>query len=200
MTAQLPLAEDRDLSYYEDVRDLLDEMLGTRRAEEVADMLTAATLIIRLFGVDRHLVLDVFVPGRPAPQGSIRAVIHRSTGRAVAIKDNDKTQKAWRQLVVDALTDQAGRAVHAIPPETAVSIGLAFVMPRPLGTPKRRTPPAIRKPDIDKLARNLLDGITAAGVIDDDARVVDLHATKRIAELGETPGCHITIHTPVGEP
>lgn len=144
-------------------------------------------------------LLDVFVTGRPAPQGSVKAVIHKTTGRAVVIKDNDKTQKAWRQLVVDTLTNKWHPKL-TVPPETPVTITLAFVMPRPVSTPKRHTPPAIRKPDIDKLARNTLDGITDAGVIDDDARVVDLHATKRIAEPGEAPGCHITIHTPAGAP
>lgn len=136
--------------------------------------------------------LAVFVPGRPAPQGSIRAIVHKSTGRAVAIKDNNDRQKTWRADIREALLDDTGQPRIAFG-DAAVAVELRFVMPRPASTPKRRTPPAIRKPDVDKLARNLLDALTSAGVVADDARVVRLVAEKRLAEIGETAGCHITI-------
>jgi len=55
--------EERDLPYYEDVRDLLDAMLGTQRAEEVADMLTAATLLARRPAVDRGVSNACGCPG-----------------------------------------------------------------------------------------------------------------------------------------
>jgi crossover junction endodeoxyribonuclease RusA len=74
----------------------------------------------------------------------------------------------------------------------AVSIGLCFVLPRPTNTPKRRTPPAAKRPDLDKLTRSALDAITGV-VLLDNAQVVDLHAHKRLAGLGETPGVTVTI-------
>lgn len=145
--------------------------------------------------------LSFFVPGRPAPQGSKhgrpiyrgRGATREFTGK-VAQVESSKAVKPWRDDIRAALLDETGQPRHRFADEDPIVVRLEFVMPRPASTPKRRTPPAIRKPDVDKLARALLDAITSAGVISDDARVVDLHATKRLAELGETPGCRITIH------
>jgi crossover junction endodeoxyribonuclease RusA len=133
--------------------------------------------------------LDVFVPGRPAPQGSIRAIVHRSTGRAVAIKDNNTTQKAWRQDVAWMARQAWGPQPPIVGP---VRIRIDFVMPRPLSTPKRRTPPAIKKPDGDKLERAIWDSLTHVVWVD-DAQVVDWAGTKRLAEIGETPGARIRV-------
>jgi crossover junction endodeoxyribonuclease RusA len=79
----------------------------------------------------------------------------------------------------------------------AVMVEAEFVLPRPKSTPKRRTPLATRRPDADKLLRAILDAITNV-VIADDALAVDLRATKRLAEIGESPGARITV-TPKGE-
>lgn len=136
--------------------------------------------------------LEVFVAGKPAPQGSIRAIVHRSTGRAVAVKDNNATQKSWRGDVRDALIDDTGQPKVAFG-AAAMRVQLEFVMPRPVSTPKSRTPHATKKPDVDKLERAILDAVTSAGVWNDDSQVVDLHSIKRLAEIGETPGCRIRV-------
>lgn len=142
--------------------------------------------------------LSRFVPGTPAPQGSARAIVHKHTQRAVLIKDNNTRQKTWRGDVRDALTTPGGQPLAYFPGPVAVE--LAFVMPRPKSTPKTRaTPAAVKKPDLDKLVRAVFDAVTSAGVWADDSCAVDVHATKRLAELGEPTGCHITIRdtTPV---
>lgn len=133
--------------------------------------------------------LDVFVPGRPAPQGSIRAIIHRSTGRAVAVKDNNDRQKSWRQDVRDAVQTAWG---DRAPIDGPVEITIEFVMPRPASAPKRRTPPAIRKPDGDKLERAIWDSLTLVTFVD-DARIVAWSGSKRLAEIDETPGARIRL-------
>jgi crossover junction endodeoxyribonuclease RusA len=135
--------------------------------------------------------LDIFVAGKPAPQGSIRAIVHKSTGRAVAIKDNNTTQKTWRGDIREHCLDTEGQPRARF--DGPVRVLLEFVMPRPLSTPKKSTPPAVKKPDIDKLQRAVLDAISSAGVWRDDSQVVDIHATKRLAELDETSGCRIRI-------
>jgi crossover junction endodeoxyribonuclease RusA len=150
--------------------------------------------------------LKIFVAGHPAPQGSKHArPIYRGRGTAreftgkVAQVESSKAVKPWREDVRAALLDPTGQPRHRFEPEAPITVLLEFVMPRPASTPKHRTPPAIRKPDVDKLARALLDAITSSGVIADDARVVDLHARKRLAELSETAGCRITIDDDTGE-
>jgi crossover junction endodeoxyribonuclease RusA len=74
----------------------------------------------------------------------------------------------------------------------ALAVEIEFVMPRPSGTPKRSTPPAVKRPDIDKLSRACLDAITDV-LIHDDSAVVHLCVVKRLAEIDETPGAKINI-------
>ncbi|GAB3211304.1 RusA family crossover junction endodeoxyribonuclease [Nocardia tengchongensis] len=128
----------------------------------------------------------LFVPGDAAPQGSKR---HVGGGRMV---ESSKSVGPWRERIALAAHG------HGWTPGTGpVAVYLLFVRPRPLSTPKSRRPPATKKPDLDKLSRAVLDALTGIAYAD-DAQVVDLHARKRLAALGETPGVRITV-TPIVE-
>jgi crossover junction endodeoxyribonuclease RusA len=127
--------------------------------------------------------LVLFVPGIPAPQGSKRHV-----GKGILIESSAKV-KPWRESIRWSILE----AWRDPPMCGPVSVCLDFIMPRPASTPKRKTPPAIRRPDIDKLARACLDAIGSAGVYRDDSQVTRLFATKRIAGIGESPGCSISV-------
>lgn len=70
-----------------------------------------------------------------------------------------------------------------------------FYLPRPK-RPRYRAPAV--KPDVDKLARSILDGLEAAGILTNDSRVTHLEATKHYANQTNPPGAHITI-TPLSE-
>lgn len=143
--------------------------------------------------------LIVFVPGLPAPQGSKAArPIYRGKGATreftghVAQVESSKAVKPWRSDIRDTLTDSHGQPAARF--EGPVAVELGFVVKRPVATPKTRaTPAATKKPDLDKLVRAVFDAITSAGIWTDDSAAVDVHATKRIAELGESTGCLITI-------
>lgn len=120
----------------------------------------------------------VFVPGTPVPQGSKSAFV---VGRRAVITDQNKTRlKPWRATVSE-YTDTG----HSF--DGPVAVRLLFVMPKPQRP--RWARPAV-KPDIDKLARAVLDGITDAGLIEDDARVVTLTVHK---EYGTPVGVHIHV-------
>lgn len=123
----------------------------------------------------------LFVPGDAAPQGSKRHV-----GRGIMVESSKKLGP-WRERVALAAHG------HGWTPGTGpVCVRLEFIRPRPVSTPKSRTPPAVKKPDLDKLDRAILDALTGIAYAD-DSQVVDLHSTKRIAEIGETPGVWITV-------
>jgi crossover junction endodeoxyribonuclease RusA len=140
--------------------------------------------------VDQPAVLvDVFVPGRPAPQGSKR-YLGQHGGKGITVEMSKKVAP-WRTDIRDALC--ARGTWCRIDAARPVAVQLQFVMPRPASAPKRRTPPAVKRPDLDKLVRAVLDAIGSAGIWHDDSQVVDLRATKRLAELAEPAGCHITI-------
>ena len=125
--------------------------------------------------------MSFYVPGTPAPQGSKRHV-----GRGVLI-ESSKHVGPWRERIAwFAAQNMHSRFTGA------VNVRLEFVMPRPKSLPQNRTPAAIKRPDVDKLARACLDAISGIAY-EDDSQVVGLHANKRIALPGEQPGCQITI-------
>ena len=103
--------------------------------------------------------------GLPRPQGSTRAFVVK--GRAVTTSDTADL-KPWRASLADA-----GREAMADLGEQIwdgpVHVSATFTLPRPKSRPKRDRWPD-RKPDIDKLARALLDGLTGP-VVTDDAQV-----------------------------
>lgn len=124
---------------------------------------------------------SIWIPGIPAPQGSKRHV-----GRGILI-ESSKRVGPWRSVVAVTVGE---RTTHVI--DGPVSLDLRFVMPRPKSTPKRSTPPAVKKPDLDKLTRAVLDALSGVAYRD-DSQVVELHATKRLAFLDEIPGLALTI-------
>lgn len=135
-------------------------------------------------------MIAVFVPGNPAPQGSKKFVGKSGAGRAIMI-ESCKRLPGWRESVRAALLNDENRPKHRF--EGPVHMEAEFVLPRPKGAPKTKTARADKKPDASKLLRAIEDAITSAGVWRDDAQVTSLMVTKRIAKIGETPGCHIEI-------
>lgn len=126
--------------------------------------------------------LDIFVPGRPAAQGSKR---HVGGGRLV---EQSKAVAPWRTTVAW----HAAQVFRGAPLDGPLQVVVEFVMPRPASCPKRTTPPAIKRPDADKMLRAVFDSLT--GVIwRDDSQVVDVRARKRIAEIDEQPGARIQV-------
>jgi len=137
------------------------------------------------------------VHGLPQPKGSTKAFVPRRwavnayaagvSPRAVVTSDNPKV-KGW-QLAITAAAVQS-RAQTA-PFDGPVSVTCTFALPRPSSYPKRIVH-HVTKPDVDKLARAVLDAL--AGVLfGDDAAVTELHASKGYAFAGCNPGVVITV-------
>lgn len=124
-----------------------------------------------------------FVAGVPIPQGSKKGF---ARGRSVQIVDDNKAVlHPWREQVARVAFSTWA---YGKPIEGACRVDAAFVLPRPATV--RRDLPTVR-PDLDKLLRALLDGITQAGnVWADDSRVVEVHTTKL---YGAAPGVHVTV-------
>lgn len=127
-----------------------------------------------------------FVEGLPAPQGSKSAFVHPHTGRVVVTEASGKRHKLWRDVV--------HRESKEVPKFTGpVKVSLGFYLRRPrndfnaAGQVKASAPEVhIKKPDLDKLIRSVCDSLTTAGVIEDDNRVVELHANKWYADDDQT--------------
>lgn len=125
----------------------------------------------------------VFVPGVPAPQGSKRHI-----GKGILVESSKKVGP-WRERVALALSEE----MNGAPTYEPVRVAMEFLFPRPEshlrkdGSVKASAPRFPRRPDIDKLARAVLDAATGVAIVD-DAQVVRLSAFKRYAEPGEESG------------
>jgi Holliday junction resolvase RusA-like endonuclease len=140
--------------------------------------------------------LVVVVYGKPAPQGSKKAFVNRYTGRAQVTEDNPRT-KTWRGSVQHhAEAAMAGCSWVRVEPPCGVVVRIVCAFDKPASAPKRRAilPVTRATYDVDKLARAVLDALTAAGVFKDDSQVVRLSVEKEWLMPGEpAPGARIVV-------
>lgn len=134
--------------------------------------------------------LTFFVRGTPIPQGSKTAIRH---GRRARLIEANKRLKPWRNTLQTALAAQA--AGRRVPGPFTIYLDFRFTPPQ---RPRFRDPNGAGihavKPDVDKLTRAVLDSLTAADIIDDDARCTTLIATKTYTtKLHPSPGVRIII-------
>ena len=118
--------------------------------------------------------LVVIVRGMPAPQGSKRFVGRAGSGRGILIESSAKV-RPWRQDVRAAALEARG---DAPPIDGPVRCTMTFTLPKPISAPRRRRSWPCRKPDLSKLVRSTEDALVEAGVLVDDARIVELLAIK----------------------
>ena len=125
-----------------------------------------------------------FVEGTPAPQGSKSGFIR---GGRVVLVESSKKVKPWREAVGAKARETVGELLDG-----PLELSVTFIMPRPKALGDKPAPPMVQRPDADKLLRSTCDGLTGTAYVD-DSQVVTIHAHKRRAEPGETPGAHITL-------
>lgn len=130
--------------------------------------------------------VQLWVAGVPAPKGSYRAV---PTKRGTRLLPASPREKQWRATICAAAW-QAGYREPLWPPSEALTMEATFHLPR--GRTVKRLLPTV-SPDLDKLARCLLDGLTDANLIYDDKQVVTLNATKIYATPERGPGAQIIV-------
>ena len=130
--------------------------------------------------------------GLPRPQGSLRAMISKSTGKAM-VSYSDSTVAHRNDLINTLRVSWGGRE----PFEGAVAVDLLFEFERPKvhyrtgkfenelkdSAPEEHTKPA----DLDKLVRLVGDALAIAGVLKDDAQITKLRARKSwVVQRGST--------------
>ena len=131
-------------------------------------------------------MFQIFVAGEPKPQGSKTAYVRG--GRAVLVEAN-KSLPGWRVKVEKALADERdAKGLEMF--SGAVEVQLEFYLTRPR-TNKREF--MTTKPDVDKLARGILDCLVRQRYLVDDSYVISLAAVKAYAADGQLPGVNIKI-------
>lgn len=125
------------------------------------------------------------VPGRPIPQGSLTSFRHAQTGKVVT------PQKARVREYRDRIA-WAAKATGMVCTGGPVRVRAVFGFARPKshrlasGKLTKRAPTShASRPDLDKVARSLLDAITGV-LVYDDAQVVALDVRKQWHDHDET--------------
>lgn len=124
---------------------------------------------------DAAVRLSFVVLGEPRPKGSFRAF-----AAGVIANDNPNTT-TWQSAVAGAAKVAMGCSA---PIEGPVALQLRFYLQRPR---TRRNPEATSKPDLDKLVRAAMDGLTQAALYRDDSQVTEVLAFKAFTGSVEDP-------------
>ena len=133
------------------------------------------------------------VPGVPKPQGSKRGFVNKRTGQAIVVETGGQAHKDWRAVVALAATEaMAGNE----PFDGPLWARITFKLPRPKSHGKKVTFPDHR-PDLDKLARSVLDALTHV-VFVDDGQIVTLRLKKRWAQPEMSDPVGVEIHVAKG--
>ncbi len=138
-------------------------------------------------------VIAFFVAGEPVPQGSTKAFYIKKLERVVTTHTNANTE-AWRHRIATEAqhaNELRSQSYFSEDRRLGYEVLMEFVFTRPKSTPKRWKLNT-KRPDLDKLVRAVLDGITNV-LIPDDSQVVRIIASKCYGECDRSPGLHITI-------
>jgi len=125
-------------------------------------------------------MIRFFVSGVPVGKGSGRAIISKTTKKAMFLPASSRT-KEWENQI----KFHAGMHKPVTPYTEGVAIRTSFVTCQPKSAKWRKHPTV--KPDIDKLVRTVLDALTGIYYVD-DCQVVQLEASKM---YGDSPGVMI---------
>lgn len=134
--------------------------------------------------------LKVRIVGIPATAGSF-VPRKRKNGSLYLLRSGSQKHKLWRQAAEATVKQAVKLWKWETTPDDQYSVSLSFLLPKPRSV-KREQPNV--KPDIDKLCRSTLDALTVGKAIDDDARIIQLTASKTYAAGSEQPGCYITVN------
>lgn len=145
--------------------------------------------------------ISFYVLGTPTPKGSMRGFVvrNKTTGkqRAILAPDN-KRSKPWMAIVNYAATEAMRADGLAAFVDQPLEVLIDFRMQRPKNhfTKKGLRPNAppfpATKPDIDKLARCLLDALEGV-CFDNDSRIVSLIVRKTYANDFAPVGATVTL-------
>lgn len=109
-----------------------------------------------------------FVKGKPVPQGSMKFI-----RPGVMIHSRSQDLAIWRADIA-----RNAELFGFKPVAVAVKVELDFIVTKPKST--KRAFPSV-KPDLDKLVRAVLDGLTGV-VYEDDSQVIMIKASKTYGE------------------
>lgn len=145
--------------------------------------------------------MRLLLQGDPKPKGRPRSrvVTPKDGGKPWVQVYSDEQTASWeetvgwqvrQQLLEWTMDGTPGELVLPLSGRTLVE--MRFNVNKPASTPKKVEYP-LKKPDIDNLAKSVLDGLTKMGLLKDDNIVTDMNICKRYVEEGHPLGVEVEI-------
>lgn len=116
-----------------------------------------------------------------------------------ALIESSRAVKPWREAVKYAALAGGRRVDLAFPLDRPVRAVVVFTLRKPASAPKRRRTWPDRYPDLSKLLRSTEDALVDAGVLRDDARIVEYARAAKVFpgeddDALDSPGCVIRLY------
>ena len=118
------------------------------------------------------IVISCIIPGEPVPKARPRAYVTRGPRPFAKVYTPAKTVEAERAVAL-SVKQEATRRGAQLPTADTLSVSVDFLCSRKPG----------RRADLDNLVKLVLDALNGI-VWKDDAQIVSLHATRRLATDG----------------
>ena len=127
------------------------------------------------------------------PLSWAREAVRQNRAPRVVITNDNPAAKAWQETITEAAREarRGGPLVAGELMAGAVVVDLAFYMPRPLRLRSGQVQHTTR-PDVDKLARCVLDALTGVVYVD-DGQVAAIRMVKQYAAGGDPARVEITV-------
>jgi Holliday junction resolvase RusA-like endonuclease len=136
--------------------------------------------------------ISFFCAGTPEPKGSTRAFVVK--GHAVTTSSN-RNLKQWELRIAHEAQSEAAKVGWTFGPDEAYGLSAAFYFAEPKGHAKKWWYQNTKRPDLDKLLRAVLDGLTNVLFLD-DAQVTDFNDISKsysAPDAGILPGAEIEV-------
>ncbi len=138
-------------------------------------------------------VIEFFVSGDPKPQGSMKSFYVKKIDRVVTTHGNKDTKRWQLRIAMEAqrANERRGKSFYSGDSCLGYNVSASFILPRPKSLPRKRRLNT-KRPDLDKLIRTVLDGLSKV-LLPDDSQVVSISARKRYSLDDEAPGVMIRV-------
>ena len=136
------------------------------------------------------MIENVFIQGKPIPQGSVSPMPFRRKNGKMGVNVFQKPELLqWRERIAETVL-QYKDSSDFYPKETPVMVFLSFRLLKPKSA--KREQPCCKGLDLDKAVRAVLDALTGV-TYDDDCQVCYIMTMKVYVPTEEQQGVSITV-------
>lgn len=134
------------------------------------------------------MTLEIFIPGDPPRATAQQKGYNRYTGRYYKKASVIQAAEKYDFYIRQELTNHTDLK---LPLEVPIAALVEFVFPT--STKKLKGKPKTTRPDLDNMAKQLVDELTACQVVKDDALIYQLTIKKRWCGEIEPPHVYVSL-------